>query len=257
MASVTPAAEREMDVLREFVTGVGQDLMMLACLHHAEPSADTLKALHDAGFPDGLGLRLQSKRSQEALALVRDALRLLGREPETGTLDELAADYADIYLSHTLRASPYESVWFDEEQLERQEAMFQVRAYYHRHGLEAGDWQRRADDHLALQLQFISHLLQKGPTRADLTETARFMDDHLLRWLPAFAERVAARCATPFFAGLGLLTAAYCEEMRDALADVLGEARPEPEEVEQRMAPKPSQVVEFDAKYVPGAAPSW
>lgn len=80
-------------------------------------------------------------------------------------------------------------------------------------------------DHLALQLQFLAHLF--APERGDtLAEAARFMDEHLLRWLPLFARRVAERCQTLFFAALALLTDAYCEELRDLLALILTEPRP-------------------------------
>ena len=34
------------------------------------------------------------------------------------------------------------------------------------------------------------------------------MDEHLLRWLPSFAQRVAVRCDTAYFAALALLTVA-------------------------------------------------
>ena len=45
-----------------------------------------------------------------------------------GERDELAADFAAIYLTHGLSASPYESVWLDEEGLAMQGPMFQTLA---------------------------------------------------------------------------------------------------------------------------------
>ena len=101
------------------------------------------------------------------------------------------------------------------------------------------------------------------PTYPPETEQYRekitaFLDEHLLRWLPEFAARVAARCATPFYAGLCIFTAGYMDEMRGLLADVLGEPRPTPEEIEQRMKPASVHTVELpDPKFVPGSAPSW
>ena len=66
--------------------------------------------------------------------------------------DDLAADYAGIYLTHALRASPYESVWRDEEKLMMQGPSFAVRDRYHAHGLAAADWRRMADDHVSNEL---------------------------------------------------------------------------------------------------------
>jgi TorA maturation chaperone TorD len=49
-----------------------------------------------------------------------------------------------------------------------------------------------------------------------------------LRWIEEFAERVADRCSTRFYAGLALLTAAYLDELRDLLARLLDQPRPAP-----------------------------
>jgi len=173
--------------------------------------------------------------------------------------DELAADYASIYLTHAYRASPSESVWVDEEHLERQESMFEVRACYSRYGLGAADWRKRADDHLVLQLQFLAHVFGREQPQQGLATAARFMDEHLLRWLTPFAQRVAGRCATPFYAGVTLLTASYCEELRDLLAALLEAPRPTQEEIGARMRrTRLDRTPAVPVTFVPGAGgPSW
>jgi TorA maturation chaperone TorD len=134
--------------------------------------------------------------------------------------------------------------------------MFKVRKWYRRYGLAAEDWRLRSDDHLVLELRFLAHLLDGATPPVDLTEVARFLDEHPLRWIDHFAERVAGRCATRFYAGLALLTAAYLDELRDLLAEVLGTPRPTPEEIEASIAP-PQVSLEVDGPFLPGAAPSW
>ncbi len=251
-------AEDEVDLLTEFRRAVAQDLRGLAALHNAEPDASLLRALREAEFPAGLGLKLGSKLAREGLDALQKALAEIDEVSDTRVIDELAADYADIYLSYTLRASPYESVWLDDEGLERQQPMFQVRDHYSRHGLVAADWRRRADDHLVLQLQFIAYLLDPDTASAsenDVTEAACFMDEHLLLWLPQFSERVAARSATRFFAGLALTTAAYCDELRDLLAEILDEPRPSPEQMQERMQPQ-AGTEDVPVPYVPGMGPT-
>lgn len=241
------------DVLSDFRQAVAQDIMALAVLHNAELTSDLGEQLVSEQFPSGLQFQLLSDQGKETTQLLHDSIQLLDGKFDTPNLDELAADYTAIYLTHAFRASPYESVWIDEEGLAMQEPMFQIRAVYKRHGLTAQDWRKRSDDHLVLQLQFVSHLLETG---AEFGEIARFLDEHLLRWLPDFSTRVASRCATPFYAGLSAFTATYVEEVRDSLSAILGEPRPTAEEIEQRMktvhtAPLP------EPKYVPGTAPSW
>jgi hypothetical protein len=83
------------------------------------------------------------------------------------------------------------------------------------------------------------------------------LDEHLLRWVDDFALRVASRCETRLYAGLALLTAAYLEELRDLLAEILGVPRPSPEEVAERLRPDRPAPVEVEGPYLPGVAPSW
>jgi TorA maturation chaperone TorD len=148
-------------------------------------------------------------------------------------------------------------VWIDEEGLVLQEPTFLVRQCYKRHGLAVHNWRKRPDDHLVVELHFIELLLARAQ-RPELEEIAQFMDEHLLRWLPNFAMRVSSRCETPFYAGAALLTLAYCEELRDVIAELLGKARPSAEEIEAR--PKPMRRVEvkpISTPYFPGKSPSW
>ena len=242
----------------DFCEAVARDMAQLAILHNAEADNALIQSLKQAGFPTALGLRLESKDARDVMMLIEQALAGMPDPLDEQYADELAVDYAGIYLTHAYRASPNESVWIDEEHLERQQSMFEVREYYHRHGLGAANWRMRADDHLVLQLQFLAHLFGEGQRDEVFTTAARFMDDHLLRWLLPFASRVASRCETPFYAGINMLTGVYCEELRDLLAEILGERRPTPDEIEARMQPNKPVSVEVPITFVPGTGgPSW
>lgn len=253
--NVVHQPDKAADPLETFCLSVAGDLAMLAVLHNEEPDAELIASLRNSSFPKGLGLRLESERGQQTLDLMEQALEALPKQLDEGTLDELAADYASIYLNHGIQASPEESVWIDDENLVCQDTMFQVRAWYKHHGLTAPDWRRRPDDHLVLELQFLSHLFGNEPTETSLREAAQFMDEHLLRWLNDFGDRVAQYCATPYFAGIATLSSAYCDELRDLLAEILDESRPDPEEIEKRMKPgrKPEEV---PASFMPGMGPA-
>jgi len=245
-------------LLGDFCAAVTRDLAQLAVLHDAEADNRLIQSLQQSGFPAALGLRLESKAARDAMILIEEALTEMPDPLDAQYADELAVDYAGIYLTHAYRASPNESVWVDEEHLERQQSMFEVREYYHRYGLGAANWRKRADDHMVLQLQFLAHLFGEEQRDEVFTTAARFMDEHLLRWLMPFANRVAGRCATPFYAGINLLTGVYCEELRDLLAVILGERRPTTDEVEARMQQDKSVAVEVPITFVPGAGgPSW
>jgi len=247
-------AQDSLEVFRELVA---EDLMTLAVLHDRELDRERILSLWEVAYDGFFGLRLQSHENREALDLFRDGLTDIPGVLDAGTLDLLAAEYADIYLNNGFGASPIESVWIDEDGLIMQEPMFQVRDWYRRFGLAVPDWRNRTDDHLVHQLQFLSRLLGPEAEEGHLPEAARFMDEHLLRWIGEFAQRIAQRSSTRLYAGLALLTAAYLEELRELLVELTGEARPSPEEIEERMKPKLSVPVNGPAPFVPGAAPSW
>jgi TorA maturation chaperone TorD len=251
-------------ILTELCRAIAQDLSQLAALHNQELDTPAICSLQQVDFPAGFGLCLQSELAAEAASLLNVALEELGNDPDEAAVDELAADYANIFLNNTLHSSPFESVWLDEDGLAMQQPMFQVRDWYRRYDIVVENWRRRADDYLGYQLAFLSHLFMACGKMPDdelpvniLQDAASFMDEHLLRWLLEFAQRIAHRCTTPFYAGLVMLTAAYAEELRELLADILGVARPSPEIIKERMKPRISVAVEPPAPYVPGSAPSW
>lgn len=251
--------ERPDQELVQLATVIAEDLALLAGIQDRELDLESIELMHELGFPLCLHFTPRGELAGEAFTVLKEAMHAL-RSPDTEVLDELAADYADIYLNHSIQASPLESVWLDEEGLTMQEPMFQVREWYRRFGMAAENWRVRSDDHLVLQLLFLSRLLSGSDDKYSqaerLTEAARFMDEHLLRWIEPFARRVAARCGTPLYAGVAMLTAAYLNELRDVLAELLGEPRPTAEEIEERMKPKP-EAVEVPLTYMPGTAPSW
>ena len=241
-------------ILDRFRAGVALDLMTLAQLHDREIDAPTVAALKRDQFPACLALRLQSEAGKEMLDVVAVAVKEL--TADALSIDELAADFAAIYLTHGYAAAPCESVWLDEDGLAMQKPMFEVRECYARLGLSAPDWRMRPDDHLVHQLQFLTALLEHDSEPA-LAEAAQFLDGHTLRWLPDFGQRVAARAATPFYAGLAMLTATYLDELRDVLAEILGEARPTAAEVERRTRVVEEVALPMPTVYVPGTSPSW
>ncbi|MCW2237719.1 TorD/DmsD family molecular chaperone [Azospirillum canadense] len=227
MDGITPLAEAS-PVVVAFGRATAADVRRLAGLHDREPTVDLLEELRAQPLQDLFGLTFDRPDIVQALALLGEALDGLPRPADAAALDELAADFAAIHLTNALRACPIESVWVHEEPLRRQEAMFRVKAWYRRFGLVTDD--PRDPDHLVLELHFLADLLE----RAQGAEAADFLDQHPLRWVPAFCGRVAARCRTPYFAGVALLTGGYLDALRDLLAQGFDRPRPVEQAMESR-----------------------
>ncbi len=237
---------------------IADDLALLAVLHDREMDAETFERLRSGPFDSWLGLRLMSSDSRAALDFLDQAFTDLPATIDEDVLDRFAVEFARIYLNHHYKVSPNESVWLTLENIVRQEPMFEVRAYYKRYGLEVENWRERSDDHLVVQLLFLSHLFNALDEPDALVDAARFLDRHLLIWIKDFASNLAGRAEQKFYVGLALVTACYLDELRNYLVDIMGEERRDEAFREQaftrlRAPDKDAENVPF----MPGTSPSW
>jgi TorA maturation chaperone TorD len=229
-----------------------EDLDQLIRLHDRELDAETLAALRTAAFPGGLALSAAGEAGETAYANMAAALR------ENPTLDELAADYAAIYLNNSFGASPYESVWLSDEHLACDRPMFELREIYAAAGWRVGDWRRRFDDHLVLQLQYLRRVLDSAAV--DPEKLAGFIDEHIGYWLPDWGQRVSSHCGTRFYAALAELTHVWLRRFRE----LLGEIHDLPLPSRERMGEKINRKLALDkveiapVRFMPGVqGPSW
>ena len=229
-----------------------EDLDQLIRLHDRELDAETLAALRTAAFPGGLALSAADEAGETAYAKMAAALR------ENPTLDELAADYAAIYLNNSFGASPYESVWLSDEHLACDRPMFELREIYAAAGWRVGDWRRRFDDHLVLQLQYLRRVLASAAV--DPEKLAGFIDEHIGYWLPDWGQRVSSYCGTRFYAALAELTCVWLRRFRE----LLGEIHDLPLPSRERMGEKINRKLALDkaeiapVRFMPGVeGPSW
>jgi TorA maturation chaperone TorD len=253
---------------------LSEDAATLALLNDREATPDMLAELKAVGFPDNLGMLPGDEKGRVIYELMHDAVSLLPEAPDAAFMDNLAADYAAIYLTGALDISPFESFWVSDDHLLCQEAMFELRSLYAAEGLTVPNWRQRPDDHLVYELQFLSRRLQwladrtinsdivatrNLDTRKEWRSLAKLLDQHLLRWLPDFAIRVTQRCDTAFYGALALTTDAWCQQLREVIALHLGEPRPSKEEIDAMLRPNASGEPRPEpVQFMPGSGgPSW
>ncbi len=234
-------------------------LGLIVRLHEREADAELLTGLREADLPALFEALLTDSDGRAVVRGFAETLALLPETPDAALLDDLAADYADIYLTHGYRVAPTGSVWMTEDHLERQLPMFEVREWYDHYGVTVPDWRLRSDDHIVHELQFVQHLLSLGTPAAAL-DAARFLDRHVLPWVPDFCARVAQQTRLPFHAMTNLLTRATVEALRDMLEALTGAEReivPHAWKLEAERDQRAAEVPEIDRPYVPGMAESW
>jgi anaerobic sulfite reductase subunit A len=145
-------------------------------------------------------------------------------------IGELAADFAGLFLNAGSRpAHPYESFYTSPEHLLMQEARDQVLLAYTTSGLALGGKFHEPEDHIALELEFMSYLCQRTVaaseagdpqmTRTHLQSQREFLEDHLLRWAPRFCEDLECHAATDFYRALGRLLSDFLDLERETMAE--------------------------------------
>jgi len=105
---------------------------------------------------------------------------------------------------------------------------------YRAAGFERIDVPAVPQDHLGVELRFMALLAAQESTardagdienvRALLAHQRQFLDQHLLSWVPAYCERIAAAARKPFFAGVARMTAEALALDRESLDDLIREA---------------------------------
>lgn len=167
--------------------------------------------------------------SDETLAPVgertKQGLALLASSDET--MQAIDDDHFQLLRGPGLPAVvPWESVQLGEEQLLFDEETFDVRRMYQRFGLQAPKLNVEPDDHISLELEFLSQLLARG-MRAEEHDEARaaeyfaahdqFCEEHLFRWAPRCFEKLTDAAHTSFYRGIGLLGQDALDKAKDLI----------------------------------------
>jgi TorA maturation chaperone TorD len=130
---------------------------------------------------------------------------------------DLKLDYTRLFIGlDMLPTAPWESVYFNRERMVFQEQTLQVRQWFARFGVQVENLNKEPDDHIGLEILFIAHLaslalqaIEKGdqPALDEVLQAQRgFLEEHLLRWGPAWTRLLLQHAQTDFYRGIAHLT---------------------------------------------------
>jgi putative dimethyl sulfoxide reductase chaperone len=146
----------------------------------------------------------------------------------------LATEYAALFLNvGKIPVYPFESVYTSAERLLMQQARDDVLKEYRKAGLAQTQDFREPEDHIALELDFMSNLgsrtlasLQAQETMAAI-ESLRwqkdFFEKHLMVWVPKFCQDVGRAAQSDFYRGVALLTNEFLESERETIPALIDE----------------------------------
>ena len=126
-------------------------------------------------------------------------------------LEDLLWEYTRLFIGpYKLPCPPWESVYTSAKRLMMQEAYDEVQDLYNELGLKMGD-PNIMPDHIGAELNFLAVLfgnLHNNPGKRvyykDIAK--RFLDEHLMRWLPQFISDMEEAANLKFYKALAQVT---------------------------------------------------
>ena len=202
-------------------------LTVLSRLQLTSPDEETMdQVVSLAGQWPLAGLALEPAEARLARVAGWDLLQ--GSRDSHETVEQVRHDQDQLYgVTAKAVVPPFESVHRNEEGLVFDAVTLEVRSTYLRAGLRAPALGREPDDHLGLELDFLSHCctaaleaLERGDEAvADsyLAVAQEFTQEHLLTWAPAVLERARGASRTRWVRGLEELTLATVLTFAEAI----------------------------------------
>lgn len=153
------------------------------------------------------------------------------RKDKKIALEKLTSEYNYLLIGpHKLPAPPWESVYRTTERLLFQESTLEVRRYYLNHSFIPAEYPHVADDHLALELDFMANLssmTEKAYEEQDmeqvlqlLDEQKSFLKEHLLLWVPEFAERIQESPTLYLYPNMATMLKEFLEIQIEAIEEI-------------------------------------
>ena len=186
---------------------------LLATVYRKEVTADLLHQVKDPqflGVLSDLGIQLTSDFFQK---------------PEEELLDDLAVEYAGLFLGPGKHISPHESVHHQTDGVQSGmlwgETTAEVKKFIEAAGLDYDPEYTGLPDHISVELEFMEALArhEEQAWSEDDEEEAllcldmerRFLGEHLVRWVPVFCDKVMAAAELSFYRELAGLTKRFIE----------------------------------------------
>ena len=192
---------------------------LLATVYRQEVTSDFLRRIKDPqflGVLSGLGIEFQS-----------DFLE----KPEEVLLEDLAVEYAMLFVGPGKHISPHESVHHEIEggkwgQLWG-DSTVAVKKFIEATGLNYDPAYKGIPDHISVELELMEMLSRREAQAWSegnqeealslLEVELRFIRDHLNRWVPTFCDKIVAAAEFSFYRELAELTRRFIEFNRSEL----------------------------------------
>ena len=200
----------------------------LAASLRSEPSAALLSELRDRVSP------IRGRMSEWPQPALEQSIDALLKALASATPEVLSVDYADLFLVGK-NGSPFPSESAYLEKMVYGQATVDVIESYAQCGFVREDSFREPYDHIALECAFMAalgmELLERasGSNRGELKRLidaqSSFIELHMGRWVPGWAEKLKAAAGTKFYKAVAGLASSLLGADRNLLTSLSGEIK--------------------------------
>lgn len=196
-----------------------------------EPSHEYLKLLSMENLICSFPFAEEDGEIQEGIRQAQSDLGQYDIASET-SYNRLHWDFTRMFIGpYELQAPAWESAYLNKESLLFQEETLNVRLAYLKYAFLPKNFQHEADDHLGLELDFLYQLSVMALEKCEkseqdelleiLKDQKRFLQEHLLRWVPNFQQNVCQHADTEFYRGMSRILHGFLRLDLEALTELL------------------------------------
>lgn len=168
-------------------------------------------------------LKLKNSADFQELSDIYEGGKILSRFFQKLTKEQISnerEEFQRLFIGPgPLAAPPWESYYRSKDNLLFDEWTYQIRELFHQFGLQSEKEHKEPDDHLLLELEFMIYLADLFAQETDPDRFANLLDsqihmleNHFIKWIPYFCERVIASTTSQLYLGAALLLADFLED---------------------------------------------
>jgi TorA maturation chaperone TorD len=186
---------------------------LLAAIYRREMTSDLLKQIKDPsmlGVLSNLGLKLNNGFLET---------------PEHQLLEDLAVEYARLFIGPGKHISPHESVHHKRDDGQWGQlwgpSTAEVKRIIESAGLSYQSEYTGLPDHISVELEFMQQVTlaeekawegdDKNLALACLKNERKFIEEHLAEWIPNFCDKVIKEAESPFYQVMAELTQKFIQ----------------------------------------------
>jgi TorA maturation chaperone TorD len=204
------------DKMHNVLKGYNMLLYFAGTMIMFDPSRECIHDFWSQGILKNLPVSSRNPRFIEAASQLRESV-----DDQKNSFGMMKEDYVELFTgAANPLAPPYESIYISSDGLIPGNQISEVKEFYKSYGWESKYDGKIPDDHLGVELLFLTLMVEKLLDLEDeicntemRNEIRRFIKQHLMSWIPDWNKNVQRHAITLSYKGIGTLILACIEDL--------------------------------------------